>query len=89
MCLLLVLCAHQSKHEEKTPKLLVLRDLVPNGSIRDLLFANKSPMKGYDEKFPAGSKGAALEDQTAGVGLRIVAKQVLLGMRYVLMFPQR
>lgn len=53
-----------------------------------MLFANKHPMKGYEEKYPADSKGAALEDQTAGVGLRVVAKQVLLGMRYVHMFNQ-
>jgi hypothetical protein len=73
----------QSKDEEKTPKLLVLRDYVPNGSIRDLLYANKAPMKGYDEKYPAGTKGAGLPDETTGVGLRLVAKQVLLGMQYV------
>lgn len=37
-------------------------------------------MKGYDEKYPAG-KAVGLEDETTGVGLRLVAKQVLLGMR--------
>ena len=77
----------QSKDEEKTPKLLVLRDFVPNGSIRDMLFANKFPMKGNDEKYPVGAKGVALEDDAGGLGLRVVAKQVLLGMRYAYALP--
>ena len=72
-----------SKNEEKVAKFLILRDFVPIGSIRDMLFANKAPMKGIDDKYPVGSKGVALEDETSGLGLRIVAKQVLLGMRYL------
>lgn len=72
-----------TKEEEKTPKILVLRDFAALGSVRDTLWANKAPMKGYNEKYTVDRNGAALPDETTGVGLRLVAKQVLLGMQYL------
>ena len=71
-----------SKDEEPVLKVLVLRDYVNLGSVRDLLVEEKSPMRGFADKYEPWF-ARSLPEEGSGVTLGLVAKQVLKGMRYL------
>ena len=81
-----------SKLEPATGKVILLRDYVSLGSVRDRLHFRPGlvPLMGFEEKYPAGKPGQALPQLVPGgntttepLHLLLVAKQVLSGMVFL------